>query len=318
MPTTQEDIDSQTATSSQESEKAPHILVVDDDSGVRESLQEIIRDAGYTCSTASGANEALRLLGNSPVDIVLADIRMPGMDGLTLTAIVKEKYDTDVILMTGHKEEFLYEEVIERGASDFVLKPVSSKELIARLKRVLRERALIAELKKMQSQLRELTITDDLTQLYNSRHFFRQLESEINRTRRYGRPLSLVLLDVDDFKHFNDTYGHLEGDKVLAGLSRIIQASLRKNDSAYRYGGDEFTIILPETRGRQARKVAERIRKKFRSTNIAPAQGNQVNGTISAGVAEYQLGEGVTNFAKRADQAMYTAKRQGGDQTSVA
>jgi diguanylate cyclase (GGDEF)-like protein len=220
-----------------------------------------------------------------------------------------------VIIITGYGGQFSYEEAMEKGASDFTLKPIRPKELIARLRRVLRERALLAERTRMEARLRELTVTDDLTKLYNSRHFFKMLQQEIDRSTRYNHALSMLLMDVDDFKHFNDTYGHLEGDKVLTKLGEVILGCLRKNDSAYRYGGDEFTVVLPVTHGKEAKKVAERIRREFSAMHFSPEPETRVQATISVGIAEYQTDEELTEFAKRADGAMYDAKRQGGART---
>jgi len=291
------------------------VLVVDDEADVRTTLCEIIHQVGYVCSGAESAESALEFMEDQDVDVVITDIRMSGLDGFALTEIVKEKYDADVIIITGYGGEFSYEEAMEKGASDFTLKPVRPRELITRLKRVLRERRLVAERRQMEEQLRQLTVTDDLTKLHNSRHFFNQLQSETARADRYGHALSLLLMDVDGFKGYNDTYGHLEGDKVLGKLGKVIQGCMRKNDSGYRYGGDEFTVILPETRGPEAMRVAERIRKGFRAVRFSPTPGTQIDASVSIGIAEYKADEGMTEFAKRADEAMYRAKRQGGNRT---
>ena len=292
------------------------ILVVDDEEIVRTTLQEIVEYGGYKCTGASDGKMALEVLNREPVDVVITDIRMPGMDGLVLTETIKKKHDVDVIVITGYGGEFSYEEAMDKGASDFAVKPIRPAELIARLKRVLRERALVAKRKQMEEKLRELTVTDDLTKLYNSRRFFKQLQSEVDRANRYNHPLSLLLLDVDNLKHCNDTHGHLAGDKVLAKLGGVIHSCLRKNDSGYRYGGDEFTVILPETRSSEAIKVAERIRKRFQRIRPLPKpKGNkQTYATVSIGIAEYREGETSTEFARRADEAMYAAKTKGGDQ----
>ena len=291
----------------------PHVLVVDDEDSIRSSLCDIIEAAGYDVSRASCGEEALDILKKRLVDVVITDIRMPGMSGFELTGIVKEKYNADVIIVTGYGGEFSYEEAWNKGASDFAQKPIRSKELIARLSRVLKERALIAQRKEMEHKLLELTITDDLTKLFNSRHFFQQIQSEIDRASRYKHPLSLLLIDVDNFKYYNDTYGHLEGDKMLSRFGEVIQGCMRKNDSAYRYGGDEFTVILPETRGREAIKVAERIREEISALkDSCPGVDGHEGVAVSIGIAEYRQGEKWEALTKRADEAMYRAKRSGG------
>jgi diguanylate cyclase (GGDEF)-like protein len=295
----------------------PEILIVDDEDGIRSTLCEIIQQAGYACSGIASGERALEFLENKPVDVVITDIMMPGINGFELTEIIKDKHDADVIIITGYGGDFSYEEALEKGASDFAQKPVRPKELIARLKRVLKERRLIAERRHMEKRLRELTLIDDLTKLFNSRHFFEQIQSEIDRATRYNHPLSLLLLDVDAFKRFNDTYGHLEGDKVLAKLGKIIQGCMRKNDSGYRYGGDEFTVILPMTRGSEGVTVAERIRQEFGAAKFTPEPGQDFKATVSIGITERQVDEGWEGLTKRADKAMYVAKKKGGNQTRL-
>ena len=302
----------------QDNQNVAEILVVDDERGIRESIREAIQYAGYSCWTAGSGEEALAFLEERHVDIVIADIRMPGLDGFELTGIVKDKYDTDVIIITGYGKDFQYEEAIRKGASEFILKPIRLQELIVRLRRVLRERALIAQRRLMEAQLREMTITDDLTKLYNMRHFYEQLHLEMDRASRYRHSLSLLLLDVDRFKQYNDTYGHLEGDKVLIRLGEVIQECLRKSDSAYRYGGDEFIVILPNTHGTEAKKVAERIIASFPVQEPEDTADGRVITTLSVGVVQYEEGEELSRLVSRADQAMYTAKKQGGNRSLFA
>ncbi|MBW1858507.1 MAG: diguanylate cyclase [Deltaproteobacteria bacterium] len=302
----------------QDNQDTADILVVDDEKGIRDSIKEAIQIAGYSCWTAGSGEEALKFLEEKHVDLLIADVRMPGLNGFELTGIVKERYDTDVIIITGYGKDFQYEEAIKKGASEFILKPIRLQELIVRLKRVLRERALIAQRRQMEERLREMTITDDLTKLYNMRHFYEQLQLEIDRALRYKHSLSLLLLDVDRFKQYNDTHGHFEGDKILTRLSEVIRECLRKSDSAYRYGGDEFIVILPYTHGKEAKKVAERITASFPPEDSGREPDGSVQTTLSVGVVEYDQGEELSRLVSRADQAMYTAKKQGGNRSLFA
>jgi len=180
----------------------------------------------------------------------------------------------------------------------------------------------ISERKEMERELIEskrkyelLSITDALTDLFNLRHFYHQLALEMDRSRRYRHPLSLILLDVDDFKKYNDTYGHQEGDLVLAALADVVRSCLRRIDTAYRYGGEEFVVILPETAKDQGRLIAERIRKTFHAKVFQPREGGEVQKTVSLGVAQYADGEDETSFIKRADKNMYRAKALGKNRT---
>jgi diguanylate cyclase (GGDEF)-like protein/PAS domain S-box-containing protein len=166
-------------------------------------------------------------------------------------------------------------------------------------------------LRESEKRYKELSITDDLTGLFNQRHFYNQLRAEIERIQRYRHPLALLLLDVDNFKIYNDTYGHLAGDKVLAKLGQVIRSSIRKTDSGYRYGGEEFTVILTETRGHDAGVAAERLRKRFADEIFFPVPLEPVRVTVSVGIADYHDGEEIASFVKRADQNMYEAKAKG-------
>ena len=297
------------------------ILVVDDDKSIREVIQEAIIHFGYDCSIAEDGVEALKVLEQKNVDVVITDILMPNMNGIELTKAIKEKYDCDIIIMTGFVKDYTYEDIIEIGASDFIQKPVSIKELLIRVKRVLQERVLIAEricaeeaLRESEKRYQELSITDGLTNLYNLRHFYDRLELEIERTNRYNHLLTLLLLDIDDFKLFNDKFGHLDGDTVLVELANIIRKSMRQTDSAFRYGGDEFVVILPETDVKQGLVVAERIRAGINKIPFTPVKGKTVHATLSIGLTQYTPGEELKDFIKRTDKAMYRAKERGKNQ----
>jgi diguanylate cyclase (GGDEF)-like protein len=294
-----------------------NILIVDDDTAIRESMREYIEMSGYQTYMAPSAEDAIALLKDTAFDVVITDILLPGMNGLELTDQIKKAHDVDVIVMTGYSGDYSYEEAISKGASDFVFKPVKFEELLLRLKRVLRERRLTNERIVMLERLKKLSITDGLTKLYNSRHFYNQLKGEIDRSSRYGHPLSLLLLDIDKFKGYNDNYGHLEGDKVLVRIGQTVKSCLRKMDSAYRYGGEEFTVILPETVGREAETVAHRIRSAVQSDAFAVGDGDSVTITISVGVTEYAAPEEIAAFIQRADQAMYISKDNGRNRVST-
>ncbi len=294
-----------------------HVLIVDDDLSVRNTMHEYIANAGFSALAASTAEEALELISKNDFAVVITDIRLPGMGGLELTKVIKQKNGVDVIVVTGYSDDYSYEEAINIGASDFVIKPVRLEELLLRLKRVLKERQLSTERTRMMQKLQKLATTDGLTKLYNSRSFYSQLELEVDRYNRYRHPLSLLLLDIDNFKEFNDTFGHLEGDKVLVRFSQIIKSCLRTNDSAYRYGGEEFTVILPETNGDEAKTVAQRIRASLEFERFTPIPDKDAKITISIGVTQYFPKEELSAFIRRADKAMYLSKKNGRNRVSV-
>ncbi|HET6490820.1 MAG TPA: diguanylate cyclase [Syntrophales bacterium] len=297
------------------------ILIVDDHVELRDMLKEAMVLSGYDCLTAGNGREALECLAANPVDVVLTDIKMPEMNGLELTEYIKKDHNVDVIVMTGFTDDFTYEEIITKGASDFMLKPVSIPELCLRIKRVVREKALLSErnhamerLRESEQRYQELSITDGLTKLFNSRQFYAVLRGEIERSNRYDLPLTVLMLDIDDFKKYNDTYGHLEGDRVLTRFSEIIRECLRHTDSAYRYGGEEFAVILPSTRGEQGVVTAERVRIALKNEIFKPGPDKEIRVTVSIGVAQHNKSEEMMDFLRRADQNLYTAKGAGKNQ----
>ena len=293
-----------------------NILIVDNNTDTRNSIKDFLEESGYHTLISSSGKEALKLLKTTTVDIVITDAALPDQDGLEFTDLIKQTHDIDVIVMTDYSGSYSYEDVIYKGASDLVFKPVRPEEMLLRLKRVIKERQLDKERVQMLGKLEKLAITDGLTKLYNLRHFYNQLEIEIDRCNRYGHSLALLLLDIDHFKVYNDTYGHLEGDKVLVRLGQIIKSCLRTMDSAYRYGGEEFTIILPETTCEEAINVAGRLKTAVELECFLPEPGKIYTITISIGVTEYHDDEEISEFILRADKAMYKSKATGRNKIS--
>jgi two-component system cell cycle response regulator len=289
------------------------ILIVDDDSAIMESVEEYLSILKYNVKSALSADKALKILESFKADVVLTDIMMQGMDGLDLTRRIKEFHHADVIVMTGYSAEYSYEEAVKAGASDFIFKPFRFEELDLRIKRVLREAEFKRERSKLLKELEKLAITDALTRLYNSRHFFVQIKTEIKRHSRYSRPLSLLMIDIDYFKDYNDTWGHLEGDKVLHSIGKVIADCMRSMDTAYRYGGEEFMILLPETKLKKACVLGTRILDTIRAQIFEPAQNTKYSVTVSIGATELVMGEDFNSFITRVDKAMYKSKKSGRD-----
>lgn len=288
-----------------------NILIVDDDSSVRNPMNEFIKLSGYNSFGASSAEEAIDILKTTSMQVVITDVMLPQMGGFELTEHITQKYDSSVIVITGYSDIYSYEEAIKMGASDFIIKPLRFEELLLRLKKVLAERELANDRGRMMEKLQKLAITDGLTKLHNSRSFYSQLEVEVDRFNRYKRSLALLLMDIDHFKKYNDSYGHLEGDKALVKIAQVIKSCLRKLDSAYRYGGEEFTVILPETSCEEAQNVAQRIKSALKAEKFIPKQEKLAKITISIGVTEYYSGEQLSEFIQRADKAMYLSKEKG-------
>ncbi|MDA3915844.1 MAG: diguanylate cyclase [Deltaproteobacteria bacterium] len=292
------------------------ILVVDDDEAIKNSVEEFLIIRNYKVKTAANAQQALDILKIFSADIVITDITMQGMDGLELTKKIKSKYHADVMVMTGYSAEYSYEEAVKAGASDFVFKPFKFEELELRISRVLRESEIKQERVNLLKKLEKLAITDALTKLYNSRHFFSEIKTEIMRNKRYSRDLSLLILDIDFFKKYNDNWGHVEGDRVLMEIGKTIKSCMRSMDTAYRYGGEEFAIILPETGIEEACVVGTRIKENISDLIFEPEPGEKKSIKISVGATEIVDGEDYKTFIKRADKALYKSKDTGRDKLS--
>ncbi len=294
------------------------ILVVEDDVVISKLLFEFLIKSGFNTKSAKSAEEAEEILKNEEINTVLTDIKLPGTDGIKFTNNIKKKYNIDVIAMTAYSSEYFYEDAIKNGASDLIFKPIKLNELVLRINRVLKERSLSDERDKMIKELKRLTTEDSLTGLYNSRHFYDQLDKEIKRSERYLHPISLMFIDIDNFKGINDTYGHMIGDKILSLIAKRIKACLRSHDTAYRFAGDEFTIILPETTSSEAKFVADRILTKFAHESLVINEKEISEITLSIGIAEYQMDEGNQQFVHRADVTMYEAKRRRGNSLIIS
>jgi len=294
------------------------ILIVEDDTVVAKIVYEFLTRSGYYAITTHSAEEAEKILKKEEIHIILTDIKLPGADGITFTKNVKKQYNLDVIVTTGYSSEYFYEDAINSGASDLIFKPIRLNELMLRLNRVIRERSLINERDKMIESLKKLSRRDPLTELYNSRHFFAQLENEIQRSERYLHPLSLIFIDIDHFKAINDTYGHMVGDQALLLIAKKMETCLRSHDTAYRFAGDEFTVILPETTAGNSEIVADRIRSEMENESLVIFDREIPKITLSIGIAEYQRNEKKEQFVHRADVTMYEAKKSGGDKIAIS
>jgi len=273
------------------------VLVVDDEEFVREPIVAMLERLGFKGDAERSGEEALEKLAEKDYTFLLTDIRMPGsVDGLELIRLTKNKYpDICAIAMTGHSKEFNYVEVVNAGATDFVNKPFGIEELEAKIKRAIIER-------NTRRELNRLSITDSLTGLYNQRHFYVRLKEEMVRSKRQEYELSLILLDLDDFKQYNDNFGHLAGDKLLQKVGEVIKSSVREDvDSGYRYGGDEFAVILIDADASVAEMMSIRIRN-----GIEKACGL----TASAGYAVFSNSQTAEELVAAADRRLYERKEQ--------
>jgi diguanylate cyclase (GGDEF)-like protein len=208
--------------------------------------------------------------------------------------------------------------VLGAGASDYLVKPFDVEELVARARVHLKIKHLQDELRDKNLRLEALSRTDELTGLNNRRYFMELATTELGRVRRHATPLALMMIDADHFKYINDTMGHLCGDRVLAAIGKALRIGIRNYDIAGRYGGEEFALLLPQTRPDDARSVAERCRQTIASTEVEH-DGQSVRVTVSVGIAALPEApaSNIEELVKFADEALYRAKAGGRNQVVV-
>ena len=289
------------------------ILVVDDEEAVRKAVVDMLRLDGYDVCEAGDGHTALQYMAQEPFALVVTDLVMPGMDGLTLVKMAQQRgYGAAYIVMTGFASMDSAVEAMKLGAADYLPKPFHLDLLRLVVARAL-EKQQLAERARQAEVYEKLAHTDGLTELYNYRFFQRLLRAEMSRAQRFQRPLSLIMLDVDDFKMYNDVYGHQAGDQALRQLARLLRRSSRSYDLVARYGGDEFAVILPETNKKTAAEVAERMRTFVAQTRLEDEhQGWGWHVTASLGIASFPEDAAETvDLVRKADQALYQAKTCG-------
>lgn len=272
------------------------ILVVDDDQRVCEVLKELLGALQFPTASALSGEEALKMLRDKPYTFLFADMRMPEMNGMELIRRSRENFpNVSVIAMTGYADEYKYVDIINAGANDFVKKPIDIAELEAKIVRCISERDLKKELSR-------LSMTDSLTGLFNQRQFYMRLREEIVRSTRQKHALALILLDLDNFKDYNDRHGHIAGDQALRHVGKAILKSIREGvDSGYRYGGDEFAIILIDSDIAIAEEIGKRVRMAIRDSGQLGA---------SLGYAVYGENMNLTDFVRLADTNLYKSKTE--------
>ena len=274
-----------------------HVLIVEDEAEFGKILKDLLKRKGFKSHHVTNAADALAELRKDPsFSFVITDIVMPGMNGLELTEKVSNEFpDVCIIVMTGYSDDYRYVSVVNAGATDFINKPFRIEELEAKIRRGIIERNTKKELKR-------LTITDSLTGLYNQRHFYSRLKDEIFRAKRTDEDLAVILMDLDNFKDYNDRHGHLEGDELLKKFGSIIAEQIRQGiDSGFRYGGDEFAIILVDANEEICKSIEARI---------ANAYKKQCNESASMGYAIYHIGMDPEDIMGEADKHLYKLKRE--------
>jgi diguanylate cyclase (GGDEF)-like protein len=291
----------------------PRLLVVDDQPANIQAVHQVFAQ-DHQVLMAKGGEQALSLCSTQPPDLVLLDIEMPGMDGYEVCERLKADEATrhiPVIFVTAHRDEAAEAKGLELGAVDFIHKPINPTIVRARVKTHL-------TLKAQADLLRQWVYLDGLTGVHNRRYFDQQLDIEWRRARRAGSPLSVILLDVDFFKRYNDHYGHQAGDVCLRRVASALRSSLRRpSDLVARYGGEEFVCLLPETGLAGALHVAGVLEQHLRAEGIPHAESTIAPFvTVSQGVCTTppDSNEGTDALMRGADAQLYLAKARGRQQ----
>ena len=290
------------------------ILIADDERVSRTLLKAALTKLGHEVLAVDNGIDAIRvLLEPDGPRLAILDWMMPGADGLTVCATVRERASAYVyvILLTARDRQTDMVEGLGAGADDFLTKPLNVIELTARLRSGERVIELQQRLLESQAALQHEATHDRLTGLWNRGAVLDHLDRELNRTRREGASMSVLLADVDRFKRINDTYGHAVGDQVLSEIGRRIRSLLRAYDAAGRYGGEEFLLVLPGADASNAHLVAERVRDGVHATPVT-SESASYEVSISIGLACTDVvGFESSALILVADEALYRAKAGG-------
>jgi diguanylate cyclase (GGDEF)-like protein len=300
------------------------ILVVDDEPLSRHVLQAAVEQLGHQWTAAENGQEAWRCFNQDKPEVLITDLLMPQVDGLELCRRVRDDTRagyTYIILVTVLGERHDVVQGMEAGADDYLIKPLQRFDLQARLIAAQRVTDLHAELDRHRAQLAHLARHDPLTGLGNRRSLDEDLAVLHARSQRYGRGYAVAMCDIDRFKAYNDSHGHQAGDQALRAVAATIAQELRGGDSVYRYGGEEFLLVLPEQTPDTALVAVERVRSAVQRLAIPqPAAGRGGMLTVSAGIAAFDPAAPTTaeELLQRADAALYRAKAAGRNQIALA
>lgn len=295
-------------------------LVLDDNRNTRRKIVSDLEESGLFNQIFEAADglDGLHKVSIMLPDLILCDVEMPRLDGLKFLAAIRAKPETEhipVLMLTSSSDRGVKLKGFTDGAHDFIHIPYDPQELAARAKLHLNTKLREEILRKKNHELELLSNKDTLTGAFNRRYLNHILSVELLRAARTNGLISVLMLDIDHFKQINDTFGHQAGDHVLKRMTEEITASLRDYDLFFRYGGEEFVAMLPDTSLREARNVAQRICQRVHSLSFSDALAN-LRVTISIGVAAFPgmdvgTAEELLDYA---DQALYRAKTNGRDQ----
>jgi len=295
------------------------VLLVEDSEKDRNLFKLYLEGQPYRLRTVRSGEEAIAECEKNKVDLVVLDLLLPGLDGFDVCRKLRETEQTrniQILMVSNQNDLECKLKGLELGADEFLIKPIDREELIVRIRSLVRKKRYVDQLLTRFESALNSAITDKLTGLYNHAYLMHFLDHEIKRSRRQNHHMALIMIDIDDFKHYNDTYGHPAGDTFLQLFGQLIKTSIREVDLAARYGGEEFAVVLPYTDCKGAKKTAERILGDIRNCSLSEGPSRLwERKTASMGIACYPGdGESVAEVIQRADEALYEAKHQGKNQ----
>jgi two-component system cell cycle response regulator len=307
---------SSTVAEQHESTQEKTLLLVEDDEVSIKLILNYLAGKPYKIEPFTDGIHAINRAKKGDVDLILLDLLLPGMDGFEVCQHLKGRIQTQniqIVMITCLKDTESRVRGIELGADDFLIKPVNREILTARITALLRKKEYFDRLTLDYERALHSAVTDRLTGLYNHTYFKHFLQLEIDRALRQRHPLTLMLFDIDDFKKYNDTLGHLAGDKILRELGQLILKNTRKIDLAARYGGEEFAVVLTYTDMQGGRMVAERLRRVVESHPFSyKTSFSSKILTVSIGVAGFYSDiRAIEELIERSDMALYRAKKEG-------
>lgn len=290
------------------------VLVIEDHPDQRELLAIVLQREGYRVVTATNGIEALEKLESDQIQIALSDIMMPKMDGFELIKQIRSNPSLKsiyLILITARIQEGDRVRGLDLGADDYITKPFSFSELLARIR-------VGSRVVQYQQHLEYQTQVDSLTGLFNRRAFENKMNEEFERSKRYHNSLSVLILDIDDFKMINDTYGHHGGDAALVKISETLRERTRQSDFPSRYGGEEFVLVLPETDQENAFQAASKIHESIRTSSFGTTTRPFML-TVSIGISSTsaRFYPDWRDLVADADRALYLAKNAGKDRIEI-
>ncbi|MCB1191903.1 MAG: diguanylate cyclase [Leptospiraceae bacterium] len=296
-------------------EKKTNIFIIDDKPKNIQVAVNILQEDNYKFFVSTSGKNVVSKIRDIDVDLILLDVMMPGINGYEVFMDLQKDQKTNdipIIFLTAVTDSESVIRAFDLGAVDYITKPFHPKELKARVKTHLKLRQTLKELKEKNVLLEVLSTKDALTNLYNRRFIEDSLKRDFFKSQRYKTPLSCIMIDIDNFKFINDTYGHQIGDMVLKDIGKLLLTSSRKTDLCGRYGGEEFLIIVQQEL-ENAAQFAEKLVKIIRNYSFVYKDIN-LNITVSIGIASFNEEiKDQDELVKFADDALYNAKKQGKD-----